>query len=226
MKIRINASDSPDIAEGLYYAGKSPVFMLPPEMLLLQGAHKFGPEHHFVAALSRGRSTLEQFYAGFAPKNLAQMYRLAETGLEGEGLEPWEIPWLKRKREPPLPEAGLGAEHGVSYYGPCTPEKVDSEMNRLTSLVDSINSVGYRPDEHGHIKGQFLRSGNDFRFFVRGGKHRTAALVHLGHKRIPVAIREGWPRVIVQGTEREWPLVREGEVDAGLAAAIFSRYFD
>lgn len=226
MKIRINSSDSPDIAENLYFVGKSPVYMLPVEMLLLQGALQYGPEHHFVAALSRGPSVLERFYSDFVPKNLAQMYRLREAGLEGEALDPWEIPWLKRRREPPAPEAGLGREHGVSFYGPCTPEKIDSEMHRLTSLVDSINAVGYRPDEHGHIKGQFLRRGNDFRFFVRGGKHRTAALVHLGHKRIPVAIREGWPRVVAQGSETDWPLVRSGEVDAALAAAIFSRYFD
>jgi hypothetical protein len=226
MKIRIDASDSPQLASSLYFVGKSPVYMLPPEMLLLQGAHRFGPQHPFVAALTEGRSALERFYSNFAPQGLAQMYRLPETGLHGETLEPWEIPWLKRKRVPPSPEAGLDIEHGVSYYGPCTPEKIDTEVLRLTSLVESINLNGYQPDQHGHIKGHFLRSGNDFRFFVRGGKHRTAALVHLGHKRIPVIVREGWPRVIVQGTESEWPLVREGEIDAALAAAIFSRYFD
>jgi len=226
MKFRIDASDSPDIAESLYYVGKPLVYMLPPQMLLLQGAHRYGSTHPFVAALRDGSAVLERFYSAFSPKNLAQMYGLAETGLGGETLEPWEIPWLKRKRQPPSAEVGLGIEHGASYYGPCTPEKVDAEMLRLNSLVNSINAVGYRPQEHGHIRGHFLRSGNDFRFFVRGGKHRTAALVHLGHKRIPVTIAETWPRVIVQGSESEWPLVRTGEVDATFAAAIFSRYFD
>ena len=98
MRLRINSSDSPDIAESLYFVGKSPVYMLPPGMLLLQGAHRFGPNHPFVAALGEGRTVLERFYSDFAPKNLAQMYRLPETGLRGETLEPWEIPWLKRKR--------------------------------------------------------------------------------------------------------------------------------
>lgn len=226
MKIRINASDSPDIPESLYFVGRSPVFMLPPRMLLLQGAHRFGHQHPFVAALSEGRDALERFYADFTPTNLAQMYHLPESGLLGEALEPWELPWLKRRREPPSPEAGLGLEHGVSYYGPVTSEKIDTEMRRLTTLVESIKAVGYRPQEHGHIGGHFLRRGNDFRFFVRGGKHRAAALVHLGHKRIPVVLRETWPRVVAQGTENEWPLVREGEIDSALAAAIFSRYFD
>ena len=222
--VRIDRQD--DLASNLYFVGNSPVFLLPAEMLTLQGAHRFSTEHPFVKAIATGPEALQHFYETFRPANLTQMYRISAAGLKGEELAPWELPWLLRERKPPVAEVGLGIEHGVSYYGPCSPQKVIAEHERLTSVALNIKQNGYLPDTHnGHIEGHFLQSGKDFRFFVRGGKHRAAALTYLGFERIPVRVRLTWPRVVSVGTEEDWPLVRSGEVDQRLAAQIFERYF-
>lgn len=214
-----------DLAPNLYWVGPSPVFLMPPEMLILQGAHRFTQNHPFVEAIRRGPEALEHFYTEFSPRNLAQMYRVPEKGLTGENLPPWELPWLLRERVPPGAEAGLGLEHGVSYYGPCTPQKITVEHQRLASVAGRIREEGYLPDKHGHIEGHFLQSGKHYRFFVRGGKHRAAALTYLGYERIPVRVRLTWPRIVLAGTQDDWPLVRSGEVDPQLATQIFDRYF-
>lgn len=221
--IRIDRHD--DLGAALYFVGPSPIFLLPPEMLTLQGARRLTNTHPFVAAIADGPGTLARFYAEFSPRNLAEMYRIPCRGLAGEQLAPWEIPWLRRERKAPPGEDGLGAECGVSYYGPCAPEKIAVEHRRLTSVAFSIAKKGYRPDRHGHIEGHFLQSGPEFRFFVRGGKHRAAALTSLGVDRIPVRVRLTWPRVVMAGTERDWPLVRSGEVSPEFAALVFRRYF-
>lgn len=214
-----------DIPPRLHWIGPSPVFLLPPEMMTLQGAHRFTGEHPFVRAIGHGPEILERFYADFSPGDLGEMYQISIRGLRGEGLPPWKLPWLEDGGKPPGAEAGLELEHGVSYLGPCSPQKVAVEYQRLISVASRIEREGYRPELHEHIAGHFLQMGKDFRFFVRGGKHRAAALVHLGYERIPVRVRSTWPRVVAAGTEQDWPLVRSGDVDQRLAVQILERYF-
>lgn len=223
--VRIDGDD--DIPAHLYWHGPSPVFLLPPEMLTWHGTQRYVADHPLVNAISNGIHVLERFYAEFRPANLAQMYGVTETGLKGEDLPPWRLPWCPwNQQRPPQPEAGLGTEHGISYYGPCSPLKVEVEYRRLRSVADSIQAKGYQPDQKdGHIEGHFLRFGNQFRFYVQGGKHRAAALVALGYERIPVRVRQTWPRSVVTGTESDWPLVREGRVDPRLASQVLARYF-
>jgi hypothetical protein len=222
-EIRVN-SDS-EIASALYWTGPSPVFLLPPRLAVMQGGHAYNVGHPFVQALSEGPVALERFYKDCVPAGLAEMYKITSRGLAGETLPPWELPWLTRTRGPPGAEGGLGLEHGVSYYGPCSPEKIELEHQRLTSLATKIRRRGYVPHKFGYIEGHFLRCGEEFRFFVRGGKHRAAVLTYLGYGSIPVRVRQSWPRVVELSREQEWPLVASGEIDANLAVQIFVRYF-
>lgn len=222
----IHLTSEPELGPALYWAGPSPIFHLPPRLLVMQGARPYGPRHPFVEALAQGPQALHRFYDAFKPANLAAMYRIAPTGLAGEELPPWELPWLARHRRPPRGEAGLGPEHGTSFYGPCSAQKVALEHARLTALLNSIQRKGYLPERHEHIEGHFFRRGQEFRFFVRGGKHRAAVLAFLGHQRIPVRVRQSWPRVIEAGREHDWPLVASGEVSAELAKGIFERHFE
>lgn len=218
--------DSPqDIPSRLHWAGPSPVFLLPADMLTLHGARRLTAGHPFVQALAHGAEALERFYADFCPGGLAEMYQIPIHGWRGEALPPWKLPWLKDGGKAPGAEAGLGLEHGVSYFGPCSPLKIAAEYQRLASVAAKIAREGYRPEQRDHIAGHFLQMGKEFRFFVRGGKHRAAALVHLRHARIPVRVRSDWPRVVAAGTEQDWPLVKTGDVDQRLAAQILERYF-
>ena len=70
------------------------------------------------------------------------------------------------------------------------------------------------------------RVGGRYRFFVRRGKHRTAALVHLGWKSIPVRMRDWWPRLIDAQGVLDWPLVRDGKIAPEFAQAVPARYVE
>lgn len=209
-----------------YWVGRSPIIHMPTSLLVMQGAFRFDARHPFVRTINGGRTELAAFYAGFQPENIAQMYRLPRSDI-GAGLAPWELPWLLRPRRPSRGEKGLGRHHGTSYYGPCTDAKIDLEARRLTGIVESIRSRGYRqPAPRAHIAGHFMQSGDQVRFFVRGGKHRAAALAALGFKHVPVRMRDTWPRVVSREQARHWPLVSGGEISTSLACAIFDRYFE
>lgn len=197
---------------------------LPTAWLRMQGAFAYsGGWHPFVAALENGPEALRGFYNAFMPSDLASMYFL-EQPCE---LPPWEIPWIGRlKRTPPPGEAGLSADHGVSFYGPATDEKVAVEYRRLKALSDSVRAKGYDPDAKGGIAGHFLRRGGEYRFFVRGGKHRSAVLAHLGKPLVPVGFRTNWPRVVDLRDAADWPLVRSRAMTKSSAEAVFHRYFD
>lgn len=151
------------------------------------------------------------------------MYHLPRVGRAGETLPPWTLPWLAAT-PPPAAEHGLGLEHGVSYFGPCTAAKVALEMERLTTTCASINARGYQPD--GEIEGLFLEHEGRLRFFVRGGKHRAAALVSLGFPSLRARLRKGWPPIARSVNVSTWPLVASGRLDANMALAIHERYFD
>jgi len=209
-----------------YWVGRSPIIYMPTSLLVMQGAFRFDESHPFVRAIKGGRAELAAFYAVFQPQNIAQMYRLAEGEL-GTGLAPWELPWLLRRRRPSRGEKGLGREHGTSYYGPCTDAKIDLEARRLAVIVESVRKRGYRQrSPQAHIAGHLMQSGDRVRFFVRGGKHRAAALAALGFDHVPVRMRDSWPRLVSRDQASHWPLVNAGEMSALLARKIFDRYFE
>lgn len=205
----------------------TPRFYLPVDQLVSKGAHNFGSAGHpFRRALSGGSSDLAHFYRELSPANIRELYRIRPSGEKGEDLPPWEMPWLLGKRSPPMGERGLDARHGVGAYGPCTAQKVELEIARLGRVLASVRRNGYQPDLYGDIVGHFLRRGNEYRFFVRGGKHRAAVLAHLGNGTIPVCFADDWPRVVHDHDADQWPLVAGGDMSRKLALDIFNRYFD
>jgi hypothetical protein len=222
----VRLEDPMELAALTYWAEKKPLRIeMPVQMLRMQGAFVYGPRHPFVQALDNGRDALAAFYEGLQPQTVAQYYGLDGADRKGADLPPWELPWyLRAARTPPPGELSLGADHGVSFYGPASEQKIDLEMSRLTKLTESIKRDGYDPDAHGDIEGYVLRSGTDACFFVRGGKHRAAVLAHLGHSHIPVSFRQGFPRLIDPVQAQLWPLVRSGDMDIGVAQEILRAY--
>ncbi len=215
-----------DLLELVHWADK-PILRIdiPTKLLRMQGGLIFDEGHPFVQAITSGRSALEQFYKETCPANIAEYYGIEAKGRTGENLPPWEIPWyLRTLRAPPPGELGLGAEHGVSFFGPASENKVNLEFRRITGIAKSIRRNGFDPDNHGDIAGYVMRHKEQACFFVRGGKHRTAALAELGYETIPVAFREGFPRVVDTGLVDSWPLVRSDAMEKGLAQEIFLAY--
>ena len=222
--VSVHVSSLSDALDADYRIGDRPVRLeIPVQKLSMQGAYSYGGWHPFVAALNHGLDQLETFYSRFQPETLKDMYFLED--LDCDGLPCWELPWVYRERRSPPPgEAGLGASEGVSFYGPATAIKVEVEYKRLTNLLERIKRDGYRPDRYGDIEGHFIRVGSEYRFFVRGGKHRCAALTVSGRDTIPVILKPNWPRIIDADGAEDWPLVRSGSISKKSALAVLERY--
>lgn len=211
-----------------YWADKAPLRVeLPVAMLRSQGGFTYGADHPFCRGLSGGEAALTQFYGGFQPAQIAALYAPSRARETGADLPAWELPWRARMvRKPPPGEKGLGAGHGLAFWGPCSPQKVALEHRRLTGTLASIQRRGYDPDRHGDIEGQLMTDGKRVAFMVLGGKHRAAVLAHLGHSHIPVRLRPGLMAVIDARAVADWPLVSNGTMSHALALAILDIYLD
>lgn len=207
--------------------GEHFVLSLPADRLVMQGGLRYvDPSHPFGLALEQGPGALAQYYSRHCPTSFCDFHRVPALTPSEMGLPVWELPWLHRvRRVAPPGEGGLGPEHGLSYCGPVTAQKVALEYQRLTALRDGILRIGYQPQTYGHIAGFFMVDDDgDYRFFVRGGKHRAAVLAHLNSARVPVTFKRDWPRVVRETQARYWPLVQNGSVSEATARAAFRRY--
>jgi hypothetical protein len=201
---------------------------LPAALLQMKGAFAYGGGWHpFLAALEEGPSALTWFYEAHQPRTLQEAYFLESPRDGFAPLPPWQTVWRIGSRvKPHRGECGLSLQEGVSFHGPCTPRKVRLEMQRLTGVRDSILRDGYHPDRFvGDIDGHFLRQAGEYRFYVHGGKHRTAVLAHLGHATIPVTLKRGYRHVADAAEADSWFLCRSNRISVTQARAIFARYF-
>ncbi len=204
-------------------------FLIEPRKLCMHGAFRYQSGWHpFIAALESGRQALAYFYEHFQPKDIAEMYFLDKLGCSGETAPPWTLPWMSPGQEyAPTAENGLSLTHGVSYYGPASTEKISLELSRLNTTLESIKRRGYNAEMEGGISGWFLEFEDDFVFFVRGGKHRAAALTHLNPTQpISVRVRDAGLPVVRYNDCLTWPLVANGMLSQRIAGAVFKRYFE
>jgi hypothetical protein len=234
----------PDPTDAIYAHG-DPIFEVPARCCFYPYVFGYGPEgwHPFVqtlrevlakSSITYGESTLHRFYQAFQPRTLREV--LFETGSDDSGSEILEgfpadkylplLPW------DPAPsqlrgEKGLEPSHGHQGYGPVSDQKGELEFRRLTDTMRSIELHGYRPAFHGdgEIRGYFLKDGGDYRFVIRSGLHRTAALVALGRERIRVGLFKGFPRALYRCDIDQWPLVRERVFSRDSAERYFMRFF-
>jgi len=218
-----DSSLADDVFEVLYGPeGNRDVRMnIPAHLLTTKGAFRIsGGWNPLVAALHEGRESLEDFYR-YGPRTTAEILQIDVGSLDEDAIS--ATPWTARKVRPssgrPYDELrALEDPHRVA-------EHVDREMTRLTGILSSVEKNGFRPDLYGPITGYFLQDRDDFRFVVRGGKHRASVLAALGYEHIPVSFKPKWPRLI-NPQVAEWPAVREGALPVATATTILRRYFD
>lgn len=153
----------------------------------------------------------------------------ALRGLEGYSTSeflPFQ-PWDPRTH-PPRGEKGLAASHGNQGFGPVSAEKGQLELDRLRTTLTSIEQHGYRPElcNGDEISGYFLIHEGEYRFVIRAGLHRVAALTVLGHERVRVTFFPGYPRAIHLSDVGNWPLVRRGVIAPELARRYALRFFE
>ncbi len=194
---------------------------IPANLLVLHGAFRFqGGWNPFVEALNQGDNSLKWYFYQFQLRSLQEMYLLSPD-VPGTDMSLWRLPWFGRD---------LVGQNSHSLKEKSDerrgPNLIASEMRRLTQTRDSILKRGYQPNLYGDIQGCFLKRGDEGRFLIYGGKHRTAVLAAAGWQKIPVMFKPTLPRTVDGTTVHSWPLVRSGVFNARAALGIFNSYFD
>lgn len=203
--------------------------------------------HPFVDALDEFRanrsqefagSRLDSYYHAWQPTDAAE----ALIGLTDapEVLKDYpsfikHIPWLNldckerlrqisrilREENAALGHPELGVQDGYGLHGPVSPAKGRLEYQRLTDLFKSMEREGFRHTRDA-IAVQILKRGNEFRFWVAHGYHRTAVLKALGHEEVQAV-----PRMVVDVNEVDhWPQVYRGNWTRKQALEYFDHCFD
>jgi hypothetical protein len=180
-------------------------------------------------------SVLNRYYEKFQPKTHFERYLvgadkdrdLPQCRLRRllVGVHQLRLPWQ------PASPGGQGTQHrppgGVPGYGPVSDVRGRREFSRLTSVYESIKRRGYKPggERDGEIMGYFLRRPGDYRFVLRDGLHRMAALSVLGYEQARVTFRPDHPHTIDLTDLDNWPQVRSGLLEPQVAEMIFLEFF-
>lgn len=205
------------------------------------GWHPFVAVLHELAAnpdLRYEDSVLARFYERFQPQSQVAFFFPRDVAADhqdaalarapmGSGYAPL-VPWqLEIEPRSDRGEHGLGPEHGHQSYGPVSSEKGRKEFERLRSTHASIRDHGYHPElAKADVAGLFVLRGADYRFVVRSGHHRMAALAALGAEKVRVGFFHRDPRAVNAEAIATWPLVREGVFDEALAVRFVDLLFD
>jgi hypothetical protein len=173
-------------------------------------------------------SPLEDYFRLFSPKD----------GIEAIGLEPSDapcfvdvdprgycMPWKNGSPESKMElrervireealdfEVKISGEDGWPDFGPVSQRLGQLEIDRLTSVYDSIRLEGYRrhSERDGDLRGQiFIDSELNWCVNVWWGNHRLASPAALGYETLPVRF-ETMP--IRDSEVTRWPQVMNGNI--------------
>lgn len=105
--------------------------------------------------------------------------------------------------------------------------RVAVETERIVAIMRSFAERGYCPEafRKGFIRGYFLVRGDDYRFYVKGGRHRVAVLAALGESPVRVRLASHTPRFVDIADVDRWPHVRSGFVSRDLALRVMHSFF-
>ena len=221
-----------------------PLFYVDPNLIYNKRIFCFGRDawHPFTALLREYKanksisyedSILKKFYDLYQPNNLGEAIFIDDNKLQLDlkqySAQSLLLPWTLRPRIY-KGEKNLGPEHGYHNQGPVSDIKGDLEFSRLIKVYSSIESRGFKIDMYksfkDHIRGFFLRKGNEWRFVIISGHHRVAAMSELNYDQIPVTFQPTFPRAINYKDLLEWPQVKNGNINKITARKIFLQYFE
>ena len=202
--------------------------------------------HPFVAVLNQYKcnpelsyeaSILYEYYQRYQPNTIFEAFfpTTAPEDIEGAApltklsIPPYEpfFPWDPSKPKT-KGEKGLDPSHGNQGFGPVSIEKGRLEFKRLIDTYDSVKRYGYMPAQghDGDIRGYFLRTSDDYRFFIRQGLHRAAVLSAMNYQTVRVKFFKPTPRTVFLADSHNWPQVKEGVLSLTVAKRIFMMFFD
>lgn len=112
---------------------------------------------------------------------------------------------------------------GFKHHGPVSHELGLTEYHRLRLVFASLASNGY-DRRYGDVNVYVLRRDTELRVVCRGGVHRVAAMVALGHPLVPARLCS--PYLIDLREAAHWPQVRNGNWTLDGATSYFNHLFD
>lgn len=202
-------------------------------------------QHPFVATLAEGPSEtyegslLEAYYQRCQPGSAIEVLGVPTEMAPGfTGLPPaaFVMPWHSSEPNSILRDRGIwmkadGAQYGrqltiddgLGEFGPVTRDKGVMEVERLSSLYDSISRLGFqRPVRGGKdINGWLLtEERGNWCIVVRGGQHRVSVAAVLGCSSVPVSLQDA---PIKREEVMYWPQVVAGRITREGALAVFDR---
>jgi len=215
--------------KSLCYVVGDPVVKIPVDRLRYPDGRAYTyDDHHFLQYYNDGLNALRMHYQNHQPKNIYEFFSIESS--DTKTFKPVDFPsfpWLDETScDFHGGEHGLSRDHGNQAFGPVSEEKLFLEAARLDDVLKSIKEQGFRPDTSDYVRGYFmLRLTGEWVFVVRGGLHRTAALVQLGFSEIDVKFAQTCPRFVEESDFSEWPMVKNTLISERAALSAFYRFF-
>jgi ubiquinone/menaquinone biosynthesis C-methylase UbiE len=192
----------------------------------------------FISSVSR---KLENFYQRFSPRNVFEYLDLGES--EAPGLVeceawtapyPWELSTIKDNLR--IMSSGLISEassygfklnilDGCSWCGPVTRTKLECEVQRYVSVMESLQQTGFLLDNEWASAVSVVALVSDegrYGLLLQDGAHRFAAAAALGAQRIPYRV----VGMVYRGDVDTWPNVKSGLYTKLGALRLFDRFLN
>lgn len=201
------------------------------ETLNIFGVSFAGNEHHLVQTLAyidsnpswRLKDTpTYQYHMAFKPKTFFDFSSIAGT----ERLPVFLYPWGTFSSGSTSNEKSANDSR---FLGPSSIELVESEVQLVVSLLNSVRTNGFNPYVYPNtdINGTLMVSSDREQkaCVIMQGNHRVAVLSYLGFEKVPVRLGRVCLRQIDQAQVNKWPLVNSGLVTRETASAAFDFFF-
>jgi ubiquinone/menaquinone biosynthesis C-methylase UbiE len=191
--------------------------------------------------ISSVSKNLENFYQRFSPSTIFELLDLSES--EAPSLvecKAWTAPypWEPRTIEDNLRimSTGLVSEassygfklnilDGCSWCGPVTRDKLELEVQRYVTVMESIRQNGFLLDDDWTSAVSVVALVSDegrYGFLLQDGAHRFSAAAALGARRIPYRV----VGMVYRGDVDNWPNVKSGIYTKVGALRLFDRFLN
>jgi hypothetical protein len=188
------------------------------------------------------KAMLHDFYSCYQPGCATEVLGISARDVPKLGEHPpWAVikPWENLTLEQRIKQINkteridnrqasnveLSLEHGCNFCGPVSDEKLEVEVERLYRIMQSIRKNGFvRHDyEDGDVRADILvDAAGDWRWLVKTGQHRAAALSAFGFLTLPIRAET----IVCRDEVEFWPQVIAGTYSRQVALQIFDNIFD
>lgn len=186
------------------------------------------------------RGILEAYYATGFPPSAADVLGMDSThALAGYPPLAAVLPWyqmspdeyLRAMEEAIVGHAqqtgrpGWGVTDGHTQFGPVSSRKLDFELERLSSLVNSVRQHGVSSEHPPLLGGLVVDDRSAFWVFdVRDGLHRCAVFSAMDYQWARGQVVANLGPTVYRSQSADWPQVQSGLFSKEEALSVFDRY--